>query len=115
MVVTRLFKLPPIGSLVTTPTGSAYFEIILTPAAGYAVTVNSLAWGNRSTATGPEAYTIRTDKDQYTAAIATGALAYASNWEYIAPSCTPVTGIAGVPLHVRIYGYAGQVKLNPVH
>jgi hypothetical protein len=102
-----------IGSLVTTPGGSAYFEIILTPAAGYAVTVNSIAWGNRSTATGPEAFNVKTDKDQYASNIALGTLLYVSGWEYVAPACTPVTGVAGVPLHVRIYGSAGSGSAQP--
>jgi hypothetical protein len=103
-----------IGSLVNTPGGSAYFEIILTPAAGYAVTVNSIQFGNRSTATGPSAYAVRTDKDQYTANIASGTVGTISAWELAAPSMisTP-TGIAGVPLHVRIYGYAGSGQAQP--
>ena len=102
-----------IGSLVNVPGGSAYFEIILTPASGYAVTLSNIQWGNRSTATGPEAFAVRTDKDQYLTNVATGSLAFASNWEYIAPSVTSVTGIAGVPLHVRIYGYAGVGQAQP--
>src|ERR1035437_10139363 len=102
-----------IGSLVTTPGGSAYFEIILTPASGYAVTLSNIQWGNRSTATGPEAFAVKTDKDQYLTNVATGSLAFASAWEYIAPSVTSVTGISGVPLHVRIYGYAGTGAAQP--
>src|ERR1035437_9034935 len=102
-----------IGSLVTTPGGSAYFEIVLTPASGYPVTLSNIKWGNRSTATGPEAFVVKTDKDQYLTNAASGSLAFASAWEYISPSVASVTGISGVPLHVRIYGYAGTGAAQP--
>jgi hypothetical protein len=101
------------GSLSMVPGGSAYFEIILTPAAGYTVTVNSISYGNRSTATGPTTYNFKTDKDQYASNIAVGTVGNISAWEYVAPSCNAVTSEAGVPLHVRIYGSAGTGAASP--
>src|SRR6186713_2153221 len=64
-----------VGALVTGSTGSAYFEFTLTPDPGYVINISKVDFGSRSTATGPQAFDIRTNADNYTTAVTTGTLA----------------------------------------
>jgi hypothetical protein len=57
-----------IGALdytVNGTTGSAYFEVTLTPDAGYTLNITNISFGSRSTGTGPRRYSIRTSLDSY--------------------------------------------------
>jgi hypothetical protein len=63
-----------VGALNTAASGSAYFEVTLTPQNGATLTLSELSFGSRSTGTGPQAYTIRTSIDSYAADYVTGTL-----------------------------------------
>src|SRR4051812_24337305 len=52
-------KIGPLDYTVNATTGSAFYEITLTPATGYYVNVSGMSFGSRSTGTGPKRYSIR--------------------------------------------------------
>eukprot|EP01035_Chromulina_nebulosa_P054115 gene54115-74082_t len=81
----------------TAGTGSAYFEASFTPAtANKSVTVSAISFGTRSTGTGPQAYSIFSSVDNYTTAIATGAIANNSTWTLLTPTlASALSGTAG--------------------
>jgi fibronectin-binding autotransporter adhesin len=97
-----------IGSLVTGANGSAYFEFILTPDAGYSLTLSDIGFGSRSTSTGPVTYTLRSSLDAYASDLITaGSLTNNSTWAYrTSPLTTASTSTAAVTY--RLYGYAGS-------
>lgn len=97
-----------IGALNKAAGGSAYFEFTLDPADGKKLVVTSIAFGSRSTSTGPAAYSIFSDFDGYAAALATGTLSTGGTWAMITPaSFASVTGTTGAPVTFRIYGHNG--------
>ncbi len=91
----------------TAGTGSAFFEFTFTPASGRQLIVTSLSFGARSTATGPQAFGVFTNLDNFTTPIVTGPLAANSVWTLIAPTFPAFAGVPGSALTIRIYGYAG--------
>ncbi len=91
---------------------SAYFEFTLTPAAGYQVVVNTIAFGSRSTKTGPARFAIRVNKDAYASSIAGGLLTANSVWMRKSLSNLSLASDAGTALTIRIYGYEG-IGSNP--
>lgn len=95
-----------IGALNATQ--SAYFEFTLTPAAGRKLVVAGMTFGSRSTATGPQAYSIFSSFDNFATPVATGTLAANSSWALIAPAAfVPVTGTTGAAVTFRIFGHNG--------
>lgn len=68
-----------IGTLNTGANGSAYFEFTITPTAA-GVVINAIAFGTRSTSTGPQAYTLRSSADGYAANLLDGSLSNNSVW-----------------------------------
>ena len=96
-----------IGVLNKGASGSAYFEFTLTPDAGKALTISALQFGSRSTSTGPQAYSVFTSLDGYATAVATGTTPNNSAWALRAPTFTSVTGAAGAPITVRLFGFGG--------
>ncbi|MFY7964140.1 MAG: T9SS type A sorting domain-containing protein [Chitinophagaceae bacterium] len=104
------------GALVlsgSTGTASAAFELTLTPAAGYIVTVTGISFGSRSTGTGPQRYVVKNSKDSYVDSMASGALSNNSTWAYQSPTTTSVSSAAGTPITLRIYGYNGTATGTP--
>ncbi|MBI5688643.1 MAG: immunoglobulin domain-containing protein [Verrucomicrobia bacterium] len=97
-----------VGVLNKAAGGSAYFEFTLTPDIGKKLVITNVAFGARSTSTGPQAYSIFTSFDGYTTPVASGTLLNNSNWALITPaSFAAVTGTTGAPVTVRIYGHNG--------
>lgn len=93
-----------LGPLV--PTTSTCFEVTVTPAAG-SFSLEAIALGSRSTATGPLAWTLRSDADGYATDLATpGTLVNDSSWRYVSAVLTTVF-TASVPTTFRVYGYGG--------
>ncbi len=90
-------------TLDTAVNGSAYFEFTVTPAAGFKGRINSLAFGSRSTTTGPRAYTLRSSADNYATDLVTGTFANNSNWALKSHSI--LTLDFGAQTTFRIYGY----------
>ncbi|MDP1579705.1 MAG: immunoglobulin domain-containing protein, partial [Candidatus Didemnitutus sp.] len=65
-------------------------------------------FGSRSTSTGPRAYEIFTSVGNYSTAAASGELLNNSVWALqTATFANPVSGIAGTPITVRLYGTNG--------
>lgn len=96
------------GALNTTAsTGSAYFEFTLTPQTGSRLRFLNLSFGNRSTGTGPLAYTIFTSADNFAAPLATGTLSNNSNWSLQTPLFAGLTLPLDAALTVRLYGHSG--------
>ena len=91
----------------TATTGSAYFEFLLNPVAGKALTVQAISFGSRSTSTGPQAYDIFTSVDNFATRVATGTLTNTSAWALQSPAMTTVTGGIGSTVTVRLFGYNG--------
>ncbi len=84
---------------------SAYFEVTITPAATYRVTLTAVDFGARRTGTGPVNYSILTSADSYTAPVTTGAHAGASTWGLVTNAGLNV--VSSTPLTIRIYGTDG--------
>jgi hypothetical protein len=100
------------GVLNTGVSGSAYFEVTLTPQNGATLTLSEISFGSRRTSTGPQSYSIRTSDDAYATDFATGALAASSTWGLITNSS--LSFVFASPVTFRIYGYngAGSASVN---
>jgi hypothetical protein len=107
-----------VGSLdytVNATTGSAFYEITLTPAAGYYVDVTGISFGSRSTATGPKKYSIRTNLDSYATEVAGDTItSTVSTWGLRTETLT-ITGAEATPVKIRIYGYAGTGAVSAIN
>ena len=95
------------GALSTNAGGSAYFEFTLTPGAGTVLSVTNMAFGARSTSTGPQAFCARSSVDGYAADLAIGAVPNTSTWVLKNVNMSLVSSVAGDPVTFRIYGYNG--------
>ena len=85
------------------PDSSAFFELTLTPNAGYLLTLNSLNFNTRSTSTGPTTLDIRTSLNNYSSTAGNITVNANSTWTNVTPS---ISGIASSsPVTLRIYGY----------
>jgi hypothetical protein len=84
---------------------SAYYEVTITPTTGYAVNLNSISFGSRSTSTGPTNIDIRTSADGYVSAVSTFTVANASAWGLRTPTLSGAPIVSNTPLTIRIYGY----------
>lgn len=102
------------GPLVTG--SSAYFAISLSNTSSKALSVVSIGFGARSTASGPAAYALRSSLDGYATDIAggTGAIPTTSTWAFYTTSFpAPVEIVAGGGIQFRLFGYGGTaVNLN---
>ena len=96
-----------VGALNPAAAGSAFFQFTLTPAANKQLSVSALTFGNRSTGTGPQAYSVFSSADNYTTAIAAGTISANSAWALHSPAFTAVSGTTGTALTFRIYGHSG--------
>ena len=98
-----------IGALSTST--STYFSVALTATAGYAITLNSISLGSRSTPTGPTALTFYSSIDNYATAIGSTTVAASSAWAFISTinfSGSSLTASAGSDVTFRIYGSGGS-------
>ncbi len=97
------------GSLNTST--SSYFTFTLTNNASYAMSIESLGFGSRSTGSGPTAYTIRTDANAFSSDVSggVGSLPADSSWQYYANSFSTSLSLAtGASIEFRIYGSGGS-------
>jgi len=94
-----------IGALSTAAGGSAYFEFILTPAAGYSFTITSISFGARSTSTGPQAYSLRSSADGYASDLSSGVIVNDSTWALESNTGLGISRSAVTTY--RIYGHSG--------
>jgi hypothetical protein len=88
---------------------STYLQAVLTPAANYWINITAIQWGNFSlSTTGPNSLRIYTSIDNYTTPIATATVGYSTtNWTLVNPSFTPISGITGTAVTIRIYATGG--------
>lgn len=86
---------------------STYFTFTLTPDTTNTLRVTGLSFGSRSTQTGPQAFSVRSSLDAYTADLATGPLANNSTWALKSVAFTAISQTPATPMTVRIYGYNG--------
>lgn len=98
-----------IGAVSTTGTTSTYMQVVLTPAPNRWVNITAIQWGNFSLATtGPTTLSVYTSIDNYAAPIATANVTHSTTaWTLVNPSFTPVNGLTGVAVTIRIYASAG--------
>ena len=108
-------KAGPLDYTVNATSGSAFYEITLTPALGYAVNVTGIGFGSRSTGTGPKRYSIRTDMDAYATAAADDTITSATSAWGARVQTLSLTGTVGTPLTIRIYGYAGAGAVSAIN
>jgi DNA/RNA endonuclease G (NUC1) len=95
------------GALNTASGGSSYYTLTLTPDAGKRLVVTGASFAARRSSTGPQAWALYSSVDNYTTALATGAVPSASTWVFFTPSISAVTGTLGTPITFRLYGYNG--------
>ena len=88
--------------------GSAYFEFTLEVPAGRRLVVSSLSFGSRSTATGPQAFTVFTSADDFARPLSSGALANNSVWSLITPEFSAFAAEPGRAVTFRIHGHNGS-------
>lgn len=105
-----------IGALdytVNGTTGSAYFEVKLTPDAGYTLNISNIEFGSRSTGTGPRKYSIRTSLDSYMTEQAGDTINSAASAWGLRTEALSITGTPGTAITLRIYGYDGAGSPTP--
>lgn len=88
--------------------GSAYFEFTLEVPPGRRLVVSSLSFGSRSTATGPQAFTVFTSADDFARPLSSGALANNSVWSLITPEFPAFAAEPGRAVTFRIHGHNGS-------
>lgn len=98
-----------VGALATGANGSAYFEFTITPTLG-PLEITDLGFGSRSTGTGPQAWTLRSDADAYATDLVTpGSLANNSTWAYRTVSLSSALTVPQSTTRTfRLYGYNGS-------
>lgn len=95
-----------IGALNTAT--STYAQVVITPAANYWVNISGIKWGNYSvSSTGPTTLSIYTSIDNYATPVATVASGTNVTWNLLNPTFTPINGITGAAVTIRIYASGG--------
>jgi methionine-rich copper-binding protein CopC len=94
-----------IGALNTGASGSAYFEVTLTPQNGSTLILERISFGSRATSTGPKAYAIRTSADAFAADYVTGTLETSGTWALKTNTGRPFSISSATTF--RIYGHEG--------
>lgn len=93
---------------------STYFQFSLTANAGFRANVTQIGFGERSTGTGPQAYSLRSSLNNYATEILGGTITNDAAWRYFAPSAFNATSTNGGTITFRLYGYngAGNAQVN---
>ena len=86
---------------------SPYINLLLTPNAGYCLSISGLSFGTRSTGTAPQAFTVSSDVAGFGSSVGSGAIANNSTWSLKTPTITSFTGAPGTAINLRIYGHSG--------
>lgn len=94
-----------IGALNTAT--SAFYTVTFTPDAGNALTISGFDFGARSTGTGPQAFSLRSDLDGFAADIITGTIANNSAWAYFDTAPFTLTGAVDQAITLRLYTFNG--------
>jgi hypothetical protein len=78
---------------------------VLSPAVGYRIRILSVAFGTRSTSSGPARWGLFSSADQFGSPVYSTALTTNSSWAW--QSSVPLTLVSSQPIELRIYGYDG--------
>jgi hypothetical protein len=91
---------------------STYFQFTLTPDSGHQVSLTSISFGTRSTASGATSVAVYSSDDSFGSSLVTGS-SLSGSWSLVSSgTLSSVTGTAATPLTVRIYGYGGSGALG---
>ena len=89
-------------------TTSSYDQVTFTPSAGYRVEITNFDFANRSTSSGPGAFTLRSSADNYAADIVTGTFTANSNYVFKDNTDFTLFGAADTALTLRLYLSGGS-------
>jgi hypothetical protein len=95
-----------VGGVLST-NASTFFQFTLTPGSGMVLRLTNLCFGVRCTATGPQAYSVRSSQDGYAAEVAGGTVLPNSSWALKRAASVFQSTAAGEPVTFRIYGHSG--------
>ncbi len=96
------------GDLATGVDGSSFLGFSLRPSVGYTLVATNLAFGMRSTSTGPRAFCVRCSLDDFASDWGTGTNACDGDWHWKSLPLAVTSVVAGATVSVRIYGYGGS-------
>ena len=108
-------KIGPLDYTVNATTGSAFYEITLTPDAGYYLSITNISFGSRSTGTGPKKYSIRTSLNSYMTEVAGDTINSATSAWGLRTQPLSITGTVGTQIKLRIYGYLGAGAVSAIN
>jgi hypothetical protein len=98
------------GALNTNAGGSVYFEFTVSPASGLDFHLTGMSFGTRSTPTGPQAYVLRSSKDNFQSNIVEGLTANNSDWTI--KSHNGLSFSSNTSSTFRLYGFNGVSSTN---
>jgi hypothetical protein len=96
-----------VGVLSTGENGSAYFEFTLAADFDYTFSLTEISFGTRSTSTGPQAYTLRSNADSYAADLATGTIGNNGAWSLKSNASLTSQSSNGGSITYRLFGHSG--------
>lgn len=108
-------KIGPLDYTVNATTGSAFYEITLTPDAGYYLTISAISFGSRSTATGPKKYSIRSSLNSYMTELVGDTINTPTSSWGLRTQTLSATGTVGTQVKLRIYGYGGAGAVSAIN
>ncbi len=97
---------------------NSYFEVTLSPSAGRYLKLSGISFGSRSTGTAPQAFSVRSNKDNYVNTLTGGILSNSGNWAIPNFSTfNTVIGSINESITLRIYGYngTGTASINTIN
>ncbi len=90
---------------------STYVQAVITPVAGYWISITGISWGNFSLATtGPTTLSVYSSNDNFATStlVATSTVTQsATAWTQLNPVITPITGLTATAITIRIYASGG--------
>lgn len=93
------------GNLTIGTSGSAYIGVTLSPASGYRLRILSIAFGSRSTSSGPARWSLFSSADHFVHSLSTAVLPVNSTWTRQQSVDLSLSSLS--PLELRIYGHDG--------
>jgi hypothetical protein len=93
------------GAFTVGQSGSAYLGVTITPVSGFLVRVLSVAFGSRSTASGPARWGLYASTNQFASPYHAAVLQPNSTWSWQQSSALSLQ--SAQPIELRIYGYEG--------
>jgi hypothetical protein len=97
--------------------GNAYFQFTITPDAGYWFSLNSIAFGSRSSNgnNGPTDIDVRSSANNYASSVYNAGINDNSNWEYISTTINNALASGSSAVTIRVYGFGGNNNTNAIN